>query len=413
MKNTDTGLLAWLGFRRNPDWSRARWLGAGIGLAAMISCAGLLILTLIDLIEAFLRTGPYAQDRAGEGIRNSGLFLVALLGAPFLVWRTVVAQRQAETAEAALFNEKIKGAATGLRARRQVTHLADGATSGVDEWEDDLVARVAAIDGLEGLAEEQPDAAQRIERLLASYVRGTFPARTLEPTEDLQERKLPRLDLQTAVSALGRLHGDLVTRGEVDYRLDLRTCDLDGVDFSGGNFFAADLTGSRMEGAILRNAIFDGAYLWRCLLNFGSFFRCDLSGARLDHAIFSVGLGGWVGGIGLAGSLRGTTFIGTDLRGELFLNGYRHTFGTTDTKLSFESEKAEPSKQVRGSAEAARLASTKNPATQKEQDAFKMVSASNTPRWSPYSSNDGIIGSQLRAFYEALDMKRWPYMEGK
>lgn len=182
MKNTDTGVLAWLGFRRNPDWSRARWLGAGIGVAAVTLGAGLLILTAKDLTQAFLRTGPYAQDGSGDGIRNSGLFLVALLGAPFLIWRTVVAQRQVDTAEASLLNDKIRDAAAGLTARREVTTLADEGTRAVNAWEDDILVRVAAIDTLEGLAEETPPEARRIERLLASYVRGTFPAQTLEPS---------------------------------------------------------------------------------------------------------------------------------------------------------------------------------------------------------------------------------------
>lgn len=414
MKNTDTGVLAWLGFRRNPDWSRARWLGAGIGVAAVTLGAGLLILTAKDLTQAFLRTGPYAQDGSGDGIRNSGLFLVALLGAPFLIWRTVVAQRQVDTAEASLLNDKIRDAATGLAARREVTTLADKGTRAVNAWEDDILVRVAAIDTLEGLAEETPPEARRIERLLASYVRGTFPAQTLEPTEDLQTRKVPRLDLQAAVSALGRVHGDLVERGEVDYRLDLKACDFDGVDFSGGNFFAADLSGSRMEGAILIDAVFDGAKLIATLLNWSVLLRTNFRGCNFNHAVYSSPNQNCVilSHFNLANDLDGASFVGANFSAIDRLGRFKTTFGSEDTVMSSWMQESMPSPNDRNLLDTLKRSGGLDQITADQKASLGSVSSSSTPYWSGYHSSDGAIDIQLSEFYEALDMKRWPYWEG-
>lgn len=418
MKKTDTGLLAWLCFLPNPNWSRARWLGAGIGVGVFLLGAGLLILTVKDLTQAFLRIGPYAADGTSDGIRNSGLFLVALLGAPFLIWRTVMAQRQVDTAEASLLNDKIRDAAAGLAARREVTTLADDGARAVNAWEDDIVVRVAAIDTLEGLAEETPPEARRIERLLASYVRGTFPAQTLEPTEDLQTRKAPRLDLQAAVSALGRVHGDLVERGAVDYRLDLKACDFDEVDFGGGNFFAADLTASRMEAAIFQEANFDGCRFWGCLLNYGAFHGANFTGAKFDRAFLNEPVlpAGGMNEFIMAETVRGATFIGTDLRAVDYLGeGGKDacTFGTADTRLNDQLALNEPDISDLRLASRARSRMSRNaPLRLGDEEALTKVDASCLRYWSHVKQGDLMLGRQLSEFYETLDMKRWPYWEG-
>ncbi|WP_179380282.1 pentapeptide repeat-containing protein [Jannaschia marina] len=409
-----TRFLEWLGLTDLPNFSRARPLGAFLGFVLMLCVLlglAVAVAAVARLAGAMLGLDGGPMDSAL--VRNLGLLLVALFGAPFLVWRTMVAQRQADTADAALLNEKIRDAATGLSARRQV--------SGDDErdrWEDDVVARVRAIDTLEALAGERPDEARRIERLLASYVRGTFPARSLEPTEELERRKAPRLDLQAAVSALGRLHGVLVARGEVDYRLDLRTCDFDGVDFSDGNFFAADLAGSRMEGAVFQSAIFDGCRLWGCLLNYGAFHGANFKGAKFDRATLNkpIPATGGMNEFVLAETLIGATFIGADMRAVDYLGEGGDdacTFGTSDTRLNENLLSNETSQSdLRLASRARSRAKRGQPLKASEDDALRKVDASCLRHWSHVKNGDLMLGGQVSDFYEALDMKRWPYWEG-
>jgi hypothetical protein len=146
------------------------------------------VLFLLALVAAFLAvvdviTGVVSQRPGGVSF-GIGALLVALLGAPFLIWRTVVAQRTLEATqrqtvlqEEAQFNDKINAAATDLAARRQVTRIVGyGAQKRIlTEWQDDLVTRAAAIDRLEGLAQEAIERddyppAQRIARMLSIYV---------------------------------------------------------------------------------------------------------------------------------------------------------------------------------------------------------------------------------------------------
>ncbi|MEO0359789.1 MAG: hypothetical protein AAF322_01700 [Pseudomonadota bacterium] len=106
--------------------------------------------------------------------------LGGLVGAPLALIRVHVAERQTKTAEAqqaiaaeVLFNQRFNTANDGLSARRQVTRptIASEEEKILTEWEDDLVARNTAIEALESLANENPDAAVRIARILSVYVR--------------------------------------------------------------------------------------------------------------------------------------------------------------------------------------------------------------------------------------------------
>jgi hypothetical protein len=161
-----------------------------------------LVATVLAVFDA-IRGG--LGDRPAGFSFSIGALLVALLGAPFLIWRTLVAQRTLEATqrqtelqeEEAQFNDKINAAATDLAARRQVTRVAidpngdivrdkEGKETILTEWQDDLVTRAAAIDRLEGLAQEAIERddyppAQRIARMLSIYVQELsreYPAKT-------------------------------------------------------------------------------------------------------------------------------------------------------------------------------------------------------------------------------------------
>ncbi|WP_306152331.1 hypothetical protein [Roseovarius sp. MMSF_3281] len=99
--------------------------------------------------------------------------LGAVIALPITINRLILTRRQTDTAEETLFNEKINSATTDLAARRQVTTIIgeEPDLQVLTEWEDDILVRAAAIDRLEGLAEEREAEAERIMRTLALYVR--------------------------------------------------------------------------------------------------------------------------------------------------------------------------------------------------------------------------------------------------
>lgn len=372
--------------------------------------------TLLNFVLATFRIGPFTQDSDGSAVRNIGLVLAALLSAPFVVWRSVVAAKQADTAAEALFNDKINAAAQGLLAHREVTLNEDsGETlSRFTEYEDDLVARVAAIDRLEGLAIERKDASPRITKLLAAYVRGNFPCPNLEPTEGLKLRKVPRIDLQKTIDTLGRIYELAALQDQSHWRLDLTHCDLDGVNFNGGFFRAADFSESRLEAAILDSANCEGARLQGTLLNFCSFRNTNLFGARFDRATVNrppIRAGAFSQSLNLA-NIRGATFIAADLSA---LNHLGNTevlssiFVTKDTIIASEIRRKMLDPSTHEYAHDLYYRSSKESLSDEDLSIVEKLTRTGFLHWSPYDSTDWATGSLLSDFRQELDIDRWPF----
>jgi uncharacterized protein YjbI with pentapeptide repeats len=231
----------------------------------------------------------------GAGRLGAGALLAALLGAPFVIWGTVLRQRNTEIQhrladlnDAALFNDKISAASDSLTAQKQLSRTCGtGAQETIlTEWQDDLIARASAIDRLEGLAQERPTEAPRIARMLLVYIRElskAYPAKDRSEVDDgtkvyfhhwSEELKPERSDLEKAAQTLERLtkiHG--IAREEIP--VDLRGANLQGFDLRRLNFNDANLQNARMEGADLVETRIDGANL----------FGARLEGADLSKAL--------------------------------------------------------------------------------------------------------------------------------
>ncbi|WP_461428948.1 pentapeptide repeat-containing protein [Gymnodinialimonas sp.] len=355
-------LLDWLGLRRQIDFRKARPLGYTLGfvaVAVVLFLVAMLAATMWDFMRAALGMGPYEGDPTGEAIRNIGLVLAAFFGAPFLVWRTWVAARQTALQDEALFNDKINAAATDLAARRQVTRVLHKGTEKeciALEWEDDLVTRAAAIDRLEGLAQEAMDRgdfapAQRIARMLSIYVQELsreFPA--VESPKDIWDRetngsehappKSPeemrkefgleerdtepgalrewaqtltpiRPDMERAVQSLGRINPvNLSARTAFDPSLiDLHSCNLQGFNLSGMNFQGTQMAAASMQGADFVRTEFQRANLIEARLQGANLSWANLQRAHLRSGEASEGA-----------KLQGAVLVGAQLRGAEFLD---------------------------------------------------------------------------------------------
>lgn len=80
------GLIEWLGFRRTPDWSRARPLGAIVGALSFAGISVLFVLALGAAATLLWKTVFLGAD-VGFG---TGAVIVGLLGAPFVIWTTLI-----------------------------------------------------------------------------------------------------------------------------------------------------------------------------------------------------------------------------------------------------------------------------------------------------------------------------------
>lgn len=284
-------LRSWLGFAETPKFLKSKPLGALIGVLLVLLIAslfGLAVLAAFKLLgTALFGVGPKGT---ASSFGLSGV-IVAMIGAPLVVWRTTIAQKQTETAEEALFNDKINAAVSDLHAQRQVTKWKEeGQPTG---WQDNVTRRNGAIDRLLGLASEEPKAAPRIARILSVYVKELsreYPAKAAPKTNDpkalrawAQKLKVERSDIQNAVQVLGKLRtqsGQRLDKGEID----LSETNLQGFDLFELDFEDVSFRGAQLQGAVLFSANLQYTVLINANLQGTDLLATKLQGAYLNDA---------------------------------------------------------------------------------------------------------------------------------
>ena len=214
------------------------------------------------------------RDSVSTTIRNLGILLGGFLAIVLAVWRSIVAERQADTARLGLLNERyVRGAAM----------LGDDA----------LLVRLAGVYALQQLAAEEPwQYHVKVVRLFCAFVvhaskdkDATVHQHTKRDVADHgviwagPDSNLPiRADIQAAMDAICRRRRDAVT---IERHAVLRL-GLSGAQLSGIRLFGADLSY-----AILTDADLSGAYLTEADLSNSWLDGANLSGADLSLADLS------------------------------------------------------------------------------------------------------------------------------
>ncbi|MDG1473109.1 MAG: pentapeptide repeat-containing protein [Ascidiaceihabitans sp.] len=212
--------------------------------------------------------------------------IVAMIGAPFVIWRTLVAQKQAEVAEHGMITERIMNAVEGLGYEKTIKDKLGERTV------PNLEVRIGAIYSLERIAQDSIRDHVRIMEILCVYIRENAPASLSEKCPEkpyarqiigetpvrkwAQELKKPRVDVQVALDIIGRRTDQQISQerdvrtktNTIGYRLDIRRTCLQACDLSGGNFDNALFTESHLDGALLKNTG----------LNKTDFYRAKLRG---------------------------------------------------------------------------------------------------------------------------------------
>lgn len=116
----------WLGFDRKPKYSKVRWFGPFVGVLIALTVFAILIGGFATLIQFIKEVTKF--DSSHEAIRNIGLILVAIVGAPFVLWRAVIAQKQADTSEQSHITDQINKAVAGLGSEKSVNKIGRSVT---------------------------------------------------------------------------------------------------------------------------------------------------------------------------------------------------------------------------------------------------------------------------------------------
>lgn len=307
------------------DFSRARLLGrtlgTGLGLLIFVLAVGV-VGALAAFIAAVFHLGSYQGQVTDEAIRNIGLVLAAVFGAPFIAWRSWVAQRQADIAEQGHITDRINKAVQGLGAEKTVRrHRSNQEGTLLYEYSPDgqidpnkpifdeltlpnLEVRIGSIYALERVANESgADRAQIIEIFCAyvsnnNHAPATFPYPQLErfstdeQKPDMDERfsggasglgrdwstklKPPRPDTRAAIAVLLRVIEKFSGKGD--------SIDTPPLTFSSANLQRADFRGANLAGAKFEDCQLDGADLEKTDLADAKFVNCTLIGASINSA---------------------------------------------------------------------------------------------------------------------------------
>jgi uncharacterized protein YjbI with pentapeptide repeats len=248
------------------------------------------------------------------GAEEVNKFLVgiaAFVGAPFLVWRTWIADRQRHVAQEELYTGLLVKAVEQLGATRE-EKTEDGKVKTVPNTE----VRLGAIYALEKLARDYELLHWPIMEILCAYVRqnaGQLNPRTdefrtiLEKSANARtesekeiltaqaELRLPFVDVQTALTVVGRRsekqrewekqkYDEADGVGKNAFRFDLSNCHLAEANMAGLQFERVILDGSCLEGAKFYEAHLEGASLFAAHLERAHLLSAHLEGANFRKA---------------------------------------------------------------------------------------------------------------------------------
>jgi hypothetical protein len=189
-----------------------------------------------------------------EILRNIALSTIAILGGPFVVWRTYLLQKDIA----------LKAQNTNIADRNSFNDIFTkaieqlGAFTG--ENEPNINVRIGAIYALEKLSQTNIDYYQVIIDILCSYVRENSPIKNRENNYDEI-----RMDVQTAITVIGRrkrLKGEyLILSGANLIGANMQNGDFRFAVFSYSDFHNASLRDANLKGTAFKHADLETADL--------------------------------------------------------------------------------------------------------------------------------------------------------
>lgn len=293
--------LEWLGLTEAPRWGAARPLGALFSVVLILLFFAALLAAFAELGRAILR------PESGGGI-GAGALIVALLGAPFLIWNTVIKHKALGYQKEGLITDRIAKMVEQLGAEKTVKK--EGKGGATVEWsEPNIEVRIGALYALERIAQDSVayDKGRdhiRLMEILCAYVRQNAPVGNLveKPAVVL---KAPRLDIQVAIDVLKRRSP---AQREIEknrrHRINLSSCNLDGCDFAG-----ADLTAMNFGRSSVARADFSRSDLTAADFVKASVRSTDFDSANLDGTDFSFAVGPTDPEYGLNAAKIGSVYI--------------------------------------------------------------------------------------------------------
>ena len=246
-------LAGWLRHAVRSAWS---WITHAVPAWSWITIWVVLVVTAVIVYWDWL-----SIESNGSTIRNIGLVAAAMIALPLAIWRSIVAERQAKTAQRGLLNERYQKGADMLGSEK-------------------LTVRLGGIYALAWLAREYPgDYHTPIMSLFCVFVRPEARGRE---------------DVRAVMTAVGmRSSSQIETEKKEKYWLDLFGANLEGLVLSSANLtrvhlVEANLSRANLLDTNLSGAVLDRANLSAALLHGTDLRDCQgLTQEQLDQAVVS------------------------------------------------------------------------------------------------------------------------------
>ena len=294
----------WL--RRAGSWLRRNWCIVSVPVTAVLG-----ILLSVCFWEEL-----HGQGSVSETIRNLGLVIGGVIAIQLAIWRSKVAERQADTAQQGLLNERYQKGAEMLGSSVPAV-------------------RLGGIYALQGLTKEHREQYHvQIMRLLCAFVRHPTEdkndtSKLEDPLAELQESRSwlhtphsdpNRQDVHAVMKAIGaRSEDDIELERKEDFRPDLTGVDLPTAFLPNANFSHINLSRATFslstKGQIKKPGGMerDVAHLEDVDLTSATLHKVNLINAELTNAILT---GAELTGADLyIASLEGAELTGADLTG--------------------------------------------------------------------------------------------------
>ncbi len=198
------------------------------------------------------------QESLSTTVRNVGLVIGGAIAILFAVWRSIVAEKQAKTAQRGLLNERYQKGAEMLGSEL-------------------LAVRLGGIYALARLAREHPrDYHTQIMGLLCAFIHH-HPAVEKEDQDDpdQDDPTESREDFWKIIHVIAaRGAGQIEIERTEKYSPDLSELNLSGAYLSNANLANADLKWTNLIGATLEEANLANANLFRAILSGATLKGC-------------------------------------------------------------------------------------------------------------------------------------------
>ena len=271
MRLRERVVKVWRGVRQN-------WLRIVIIAASVLAFGIVICLPILTWGKESVYTWLKGDDSGGAVIRNAGLLIGGIIAIALAVWRSRVAERQADTAQQSLLNERYQQGSEMLGS-------------------DVLAVRLGGIYALARLATDHPDLYHiQIMEVLCAFVRNPRELERIErevrnsagDVVHFEEHGEDRSDVETIVRAIGSrgLMGIAIERGR-NFSLYLRSANLTGLRVQDANLSRAWLAKADLSGSILPRADLSLARLRQAKLDRAELRRADLSNSNLWGASLS------------------------------------------------------------------------------------------------------------------------------